>query len=531
MTIRVWSDLKSAGLLDRHGNSGTTFSYDHAASPDRAVSMTMPVRPASWDQSRGLLPIFEMNLPEGYLRDRISRQFSKALGTFDDFDLISVVGRTQMGRLRYTGPDEQPGEDVPFHSIDEILRSRRNGEMFDYLVEQFTQHSGISGVQPKVLIRDNLSDPNTRLSPSFRGATHIVKLWDPREYPELAANEFFCLQAAERAGLRVPPHRLSESGEALVIDRFDLKPDGTYLGMEDFCVLNGKTADRKYDGSYESAVMKRAQQFMGDAQWFRQGPEMFRLIALNCMLRNGDAHLKNFALLYDDVNGRMELAPAYDIVTTTAYIPSDRMALVIDGNGKWPERDKLIELGSRAGLRHHQAAAIIDEVAEAVSATRDEIRTYMKDHPEFREIGERMIASWEDGLAQSLEPGKQISSGATVSAAPSMQGTKIADDRLHAGLTPLALDTAHDKGLLDRTRASLAAKPPEELDALREVTRHRIEEINRTASPPRMMLQERRQLETGLGLLNDLTGRSSGKEQSAMTAVSSIGTKPAGRKM
>ena len=55
------------------------------------------------------------------------------------------------------------------------------------------------------------------------GATHIVKLWEPNEYPQLAANEYFCLRVAEKCGLDVPPYRLAEDGMALVIDRFDLR--------------------------------------------------------------------------------------------------------------------------------------------------------------------------------------------------------------------------------------------------------------------------------------------------------------------
>ena len=32
--------------------------------------------------------------------------FAKATGTFDDFDLIGIVGRSQVGRIRYTGAQE-----------------------------------------------------------------------------------------------------------------------------------------------------------------------------------------------------------------------------------------------------------------------------------------------------------------------------------------------------------------------------------------------------------------------------------------
>ena len=62
--IRVWTDAAEAGLLDRNGARGSTFAYQPGALPARAVSVTMPVRLASYDVPFGLLPIFEMNLPE-----------------------------------------------------------------------------------------------------------------------------------------------------------------------------------------------------------------------------------------------------------------------------------------------------------------------------------------------------------------------------------------------------------------------------------------------------------------------------------
>jgi TrwC relaxase len=45
-------------------------------------------------------------------------------------------------------------EDVPFQSVDEILERRRGGDLFRYLLEKFATYSGISGVQPKILVRD-----------------------------------------------------------------------------------------------------------------------------------------------------------------------------------------------------------------------------------------------------------------------------------------------------------------------------------------------------------------------------------------
>jgi serine/threonine protein kinase HipA of HipAB toxin-antitoxin module len=158
------------------------------------------------------------------------------------FDLLAVVGRTQIGRIRYSDLDAELDEAVPFQPIDEILSAKRGGELFAYLLEKFAVHSGVSGVQPKVMIRaidDTGKGKDDRQAQSFRSATHIVKFWDPSEYPELAANEHFCLSAAKALGLAVPNFRLSDSGAAILIERFDLAPDGACLGYEDFCVLNG----------------------------------------------------------------------------------------------------------------------------------------------------------------------------------------------------------------------------------------------------------------------------------------------------
>jgi serine/threonine-protein kinase HipA len=38
--------------------------------------------------------------------------------------------------------------------VDEILSSGRGGELYRYLIEKFATYSGISGVQPKFLVRD-----------------------------------------------------------------------------------------------------------------------------------------------------------------------------------------------------------------------------------------------------------------------------------------------------------------------------------------------------------------------------------------
>jgi serine/threonine-protein kinase HipA len=407
--IKVWTDGAEAGMLDRYGPRGSSFVYQPAASPARAASVTMPVRLPSWDVQYGLHPIFEMNLPEGALRERLRLAFAKATGTFDEFDLLGIVGRSQVGRVRYTGQLEQLQEDVPFQSVDEILERRRGGELYRYLLEKFATYSGISGVQPKVLVRDeaasvplNLSEH--RLSQSHRGATHIVKFWEQNEYPQLAANEYFCLKAAENAGLEVPPYRLSEDALALVIDRFDLRPDGTYCGFEDFCVLNARRTEEKYRGGYETSIMKRFGEFANSKNISEDLERLFTLIVINCVLRNGDAHLKNFGIVYNEVQGEARLAPVYDLVTTSVYLPKDKLALTLNGTTRWPSAKELQRLGeTRIGATPARIRQIMERVGQAIADTSQAMSAYMKEHPEFQEIGGRMLQLWQQGLGTSLK--------------------------------------------------------------------------------------------------------------------------------
>jgi serine/threonine-protein kinase HipA len=208
----------------------------------------------------------------------------------------------------------------------------------------------------------------------------------------------------QKCRLDVPPHRLAEDALALVIDRFDLRPDGTYRGFEDFCVLNARRTDEKYRGSYETSIMKRFAEFANSLHVGEDLESLFTLIVINCALRNGDAHLKNFGIVYDDVQGEARLAPVYDLVTTSVYLPKDSMALTLNGTTQWASAKELQRLGeTRMGGSPARVRSILERIIDAVADTSKEVRAYIKGHPEFDDIGNRMLHEWEQGVALSLE--------------------------------------------------------------------------------------------------------------------------------
>jgi serine/threonine-protein kinase HipA len=125
---------------------------------------------------------------------------------------------------------------------------------------------------------------------------------------------------------------------------------------------------------------------------------------MDCAVRNGDAHLKNFGIVYDHVQGEARLAPVYDVVTTSAYLPNDRMALTLNGTTKWPSARELQRLGeTRTGATPSRIRDILARVEAAIVDTSRELQAYIKAHTEFAEIGNRMLQVWKEGVAHSLK--------------------------------------------------------------------------------------------------------------------------------
>ena len=102
------------GTLARSDKEPHTFlfAYRPQIAAADAVSLTLPLRTDLYGSRARLLPAFEMNLPEGALRERLRLQFAKTIPEFDDLDLLQIVGTSQIGRLRYSlNEDERRGPD------------------------------------------------------------------------------------------------------------------------------------------------------------------------------------------------------------------------------------------------------------------------------------------------------------------------------------------------------------------------------------------------------------------------------------
>ena len=362
------------------------------------ISITMPVKPNGEDYywSQGLPPIFDMNLPEGALRQALNTRFSKTIAGFDDFDLLSIVGQSQIGRLNI-GDRSQPQNDLSF---SELLHYDGSESLLSYLVTRYAEQSGISGVQPKILVRnsDHLNESADHFS--YKNTTHIIKGWGD-DFPELALNEFLCMSLAEKVGLPVPELTLSDNGQFLFVARFDIDPTGQFLGFEDFCVLAGRQSKQKYDGTFEGCT-KIIKTLIPAPLRSESLKHFFTSLVLSVAVQNGDAHLKNFGLLYDDplnINS-YRLAPCFDVVSTIPYIADDTMALLLAGTKRWANRAVLQAFGEKhCDLSARSANEVIECVLDAMMDMQQTCAMYLGRRQQADQLVQKLEESWHKGAA------------------------------------------------------------------------------------------------------------------------------------
>jgi len=307
------------------------FRYHEDAKAQAAISLLMPVRMDEY-RHRELHPIFQMNLPEGYVLEQLRNRLAK-MANVDPMLLLALSGSSSpIGRVAVSSLEVDAllrRQQFPGEKLEEILAWDGAEDIFAGLVDRYILRAGISGVQPKVLVPEHQDMAPQR----FTSKTSDLIIKSGRdEFPGLAINEFLCMSVAKEAGIAVPEFYLSTNAKLFVMRRFDRDKQLNPIGFEDMAALMGLAAEQKYSKSY-SAIAKAIRLFCPPEQVQNSLAQLFAIVTLSCIVGNGDAHLKNFGLLYTNPTQRdARLAPAYDIVNTTAYIQEDVLALDLVGN-------------------------------------------------------------------------------------------------------------------------------------------------------------------------------------------------------
>ena len=395
MELSVYVLDRPVAILESQGDFKSVLSYGPDVDPSHFVSLTMPVRTESWVWPESLHPVFQMNLPEGYLLQVLQEQFGPAIGA-DPIKLLSVIGRNMIGRIKVASVGAALNDLPNPVDVQELLSGDHSESRFLELVRKHAT-SGISGIQPKFL-DEQLGDPEVYAKGSLRTRKHIVKGSSER-FPFLALNEHLCMRVA--AKVTPTAHTaVSPDGQLLVVNRFDVDEEGQpRLGMEDFCALLGMRPANKYETTWER-VCKSLRDYVPGGRHKEELQQLATHMLLSYALRNADQHAKNIALTYTSQTD-VAVAPVYDLFTTVVYegYHLNPPALSIAGKKTWtPGKSLSTALTSVFGLRKSEQGQIVEKISDAMADVAVDLRGWMRQLPAFSEVGTRMLIAWNDGV-------------------------------------------------------------------------------------------------------------------------------------
>lgn len=367
-SLRVSLDGTDVGTIVRTPGEFVAFNFAerYRATKDRPVlslsfkSEDGGLRKDPRPEAVRLPPFFSNLLPEDKLRDAMERFHVKTVRPGNDFDLLSALGTDLPGAVRVIPEGHTAADDE---------------RKADSKAPRFS----LAGVQMKLSVFKNSGKEGGLTLAVGNDDGHYIAKFPSVKHIGLSENEFAILALSEAIGMEVPKRELVEknefkgvpeefnvlsTGKVLLVQRFDRGADAKRIHMEDFAQVFGRYPSQKYDGAgYHDIGRALTMVFYEDAI------EFVRRLALSALVGNGDMHLKNWSLIYRDPR-KPELAPVYDVLSTTAYFPKDSLALSLGGEKSFKALtpDRWRNFANRAKLPEGDVKRAI---AETVAAAHD----------------------------------------------------------------------------------------------------------------------------------------------------------------
>ena len=309
-----------------------------------------------------LTPFFSNLLPEGHMRDYLAAR--AGVKKMREFHLLSVLGRDLPGALTVTPED---GVSLTIDDADDGDAPTSGGK------HENAMRFSLAGVQMKF---SAILEAEGGLTIPIDGAggSWIVKL-PSSNFDRVPENEMSMMTLAQKIGIDVPPHKLIDpaaieglpegvetiKGPAFAIERFDRRPDGERIQIEDFAQVFSVYPDQKYQrATYRS---------IGQVLWIETGAEGFeefiKRLVFNTLIGNADMHLKNWSLIYKN-RVTPTIAPAYDFVSTIAYLDDENAGLKYARQKRMAKfsLDELKYLTAKAGAPETLAVNAAKETVE-----------------------------------------------------------------------------------------------------------------------------------------------------------------------
>lgn len=353
--LEVWLHGKSIATLTRVSGDRTLFAFNEAYIADRGrPTLSLGVKDALGElitdfrptQTR-LLPYFSNLLPEGQMRTYLAER--AGVNPAREFYLLWALGVDLPGAITVRPADGEPWP----RAVAEAIHGQ------DHRKEAL--RFSLAGVQHKFSAIAEARDALT-IPADGTGGSWIVKL-PSRGFAGVPENEYSMMTLARLIGMDVPRMRLVDpaaignlpddigavEGKALAIARFDRLPNEESAHIEDFAQVFGVYPEDKY----KRASLRDIAKVVASEGAKTDVSEFIRRLIFNTLIGNADMHLKNWSLIYPD-RRKAALAPAYDFVSTIAYLPDDNAALNFS-------RTKLFDGLTEDELSHLAAKALLPE--------------------------------------------------------------------------------------------------------------------------------------------------------------------------
>jgi serine/threonine-protein kinase HipA len=354
---------QSIGTLTRTAGDRTLFAFnsryiDDETRPTLGLSFKTQdgvLRTQLRPYSVRLMPFFSNLLPEGHLRQYLAERGE--VHPDREFFLLWLLGEDLPGALRV-----RPAErDVLPPAYSREAAAESDGARADPDASNVLRFS-LAGIQLKFSAITKSSGGLT-IPAKGVGGSWIVKL--PSEHHDgVPRNEYSMMTLASKLGMNVPRVKLVDireienlpSGlghlrdhEALAIERFDRLPDGTHVHTEDFA----QVFDLYPTDKYKKASSMNIARVLG-IESSQDVREFIRRLVFNALIGNSDMHVKNWSLIYPDRRSA-RLSPAYDFVSTNAYISDEGSGLKFSRSRYYKDLtlDELAHMADRANLPEH----------------------------------------------------------------------------------------------------------------------------------------------------------------------------------
>ncbi len=350
--------------------SRPTFSLiTHPNFPHSKKLMSKP-----WVKNQRLHPVLSNLLPEGALRELITQ----GLKTHSDneFQIFSYLGQDLPGALVATPmePKDVPESVLTPHGKAKAIKLKGNDQENTFSLTKFS----LAGIQMKFSMKEK--DGRYNLTKNGELGDWIIKT-PSTKHKNVPLNEYTAMSLATLAGVdtpdiklielnkldNLPPINLPDEKLAFAIKRFDREAKNnstTRIHMEDFAQVLVKYPHGKYNSASYEQIGKVLYDYSGDG--LADAQQFARRLLVNILLANGDAHLKNWSLLYQD-HITPRLSPAYDIVTTSVYINSEtKFALNLGKTKEWYSvtTDHFQSWANKSGIPWRAIKPHIDDTME-----------------------------------------------------------------------------------------------------------------------------------------------------------------------